>query len=113
MLRRDLNVLDAAQRAADQVNQLIDRPARRRLINPSQLQRSVHSIAANIAEGFGRGTGKDRSRILKIARGEAEETMQHLSANFRATRISATEYWGLRNLLAVIVKMLNALVRDG
>ena len=113
MARRDLNVLDAAERAADQINQLIDRPSGRRLINPNQLRRSVHSISANIAEGFGRGTGKDRSRMLRIARGETEETIQDLNANFRATRISAKEYWASRNLLAVIVKMLNALVCDG
>ena len=111
MARRDLNVLDAAERAADQINHLIDRPSGRGLIQPNQLRRSVHSIAANIAEGFGRGTSGDRSRMLRIARGEAEETIQHLTANFRAARISAKEYWALRNLIVVIVKMLNGLVR--
>ena len=112
MARRDLNVLDAAERAADQISQLIDRPSGRRLINPNQLRRSVHAIAANIAEGFGRGTNGDRARMLRIARGEAEETIQHLTANFRATRISAKEFWAMRNLVAVIVKMLNGLVRE-
>ena len=110
MARRDLNVLDAAERAEDQINQLINRPSGRRLIHSNQLRRSVHSVASNISEGFGRGTNADRARILRIARAEAEETIQHLTANFRATRISAKEFWANRNLVAVIVKMLNGLI---
>ena len=94
------------------VNHLLDRPAGRRMISTIQLRRSVHSIAANIVEGFGRGTDGDRARMLRIARGEAEESMQHLVANFRATRISAKDYWAVRNRLAVVVKMLNGLVRE-
>ena len=112
MARRDLKVLDAAEAAADMVNQLIDRPAGQRMISSAQLRRSVHSIAANVMEGFGRGTDRDRARMLRIARGEAEESMQHLVANFRATRISAKDYWAVRNKLAAVVKMLNGLVRD-
>ena len=48
--------------------------------------------------------------MLRIARSEAEETMQHLGDNFRANRISPKDYWTIRNKLAVIVKMLNGLV---
>jgi four helix bundle protein len=107
---RDLDVLDAAERAADLVNSLIDRSARA-LLHVSQMRDSVQSIAANIGEGFGRGTGRDRARSLKIARGETEETIRHLSANFRAKRVAAGEYWPIHNLLVVIVKMLTSLVR--
>ena len=109
MARRDLNVLDAAERAEVLINQLLDRRSGRRLLNPRQMGRSVHSVGANISEAFGRGTGGDRSRILRIARGEAEETIHHLHVNLQAARISEKEYWPRRNLLAVIVKMLNAL----
>ncbi|HEU4996865.1 MAG TPA: four helix bundle protein [Gemmatimonadaceae bacterium] len=107
MPHRDLNMLDAAERAADQVNALIDR-SRRRLLYVSQMRASVQSISANIAEGFGRGTGRDRARPLKIARGEAEETIRHLGANFRRKRIEPKEYWPIHNRLVVIVKMLNS-----
>jgi len=72
---------------------------------------SVQSIAANIGEAFGRGPGRARARLLEIARGEAEETIRHLSANFRTKRITPADYWPLHNLLVVIVKMLNALLR--
>ena len=108
MPHRDLAVLDAAERAAEQVNQLIDRFPRR-LLHVSQLRNSVQSVGANISEGFGRGGGRDRARPLEIARGEAEETIWHLSANFRSNRIAPEDYWPLRNLLVVIVKMLNSL----
>ena len=106
--RTDLYVLDASERAADQINELIDGPSGRRLLHVIQMRNSVQSIAANIAEGFGRGSNGDRARLLRIARGEAEETIRHLNANFRAKRVTSQDYWTIHNRLVVIVKMLNA-----
>src|SRR5688572_822452 len=111
MSHRDLNVLDAANRAADLVNQLIDKSPRGRLLHVRQMRDSVQSIGANISEGFGRGTGRDRDRSLEIGRGETEETVRHVAANFRARRITAKEYWPIRNRLVVIGKMLTAIIR--
>ena len=71
---------------------------------------SAQSISANIREAFGKSGPRDRARSLEIARAETEETIGHLSANFRTHRIPAADYWPLRNLLVVIVKMLNALI---
>ena len=110
MAHRNLDVLDAAERVAQQLNELIDRSPPRRLLHVRQMRKSVQSIGANISEGFGRGAGRDRARPLEIARGEAEETIRHLSANFRANRIDATAYWSLRNLLVVTVRMLTSLL---
>jgi four helix bundle protein len=109
MTHRDLDVLDAADRAADGIDRLVTKSPRR-LLHVSQMRSSVQSIGANISEGFGRGKGRDRVRPLQIARGEAEETIRHLSANFRTNRIEPSVYWPLHNLLVVIVKMLNALI---
>ena len=109
MPHRDLDVLDAAERAAERVNRLIEQSPRR-LLHAAQMRDSVQSIGANISEGFGRRKGRDRAHPLEIARGEAEETIRHLSANFRSKRIAAREYWPLHNLLVVIVKMLNSLI---
>jgi four helix bundle protein len=44
----------------------------------SQLRRSSNSISANIAEGFGRTTKKDKSYFYTVARGSAYETQNHL-----------------------------------
>ena len=106
---RDLDVLDAAERAADAINSLIDR-SHRRLLHVRQLRDSAQAIPANISEGFGRRKGRDRARSLQIARGETEETITHLASNFRAQRIEPKVYWPIRNLLVVIVKMLSSLL---
>ena len=109
MAHRDLNVLDAAERAAEAINRLIDRFPRK-LLHVRQMRKSAQSIVANISEGFGRGRGRARERSLEIARGETEEAIQHLKANFRAHRIPSKDYWPPHNLLVVVVKMLNSML---
>ena len=44
----------------------------------SQLRRAANSVSANIAEGFGRNTSKDKSNFYIISRGSAFETQNHL-----------------------------------
>ena len=107
---RNLNVLDAAEQAAKQVNELLDRPKRLPLLHVTQMRDAAQSVVANIADGFARGTLRDRNRSLTIARAEFEETIRHLQANFLANRTGAEEHRPLRNRYVVIVKMLNALV---
>ena len=109
MAHRDLDVLDAAERAADGMNRLIDRSPRQ-LLHVAQMRDSAQSISANIREAFGKSGPRDRARSLEIARAETEETIGHLGANFRTHRIPAADYWPLRNLLVVIAKMLTALI---
>ena len=106
---RGLSVIDAAEQVADEINQLIDDGAER-LLHVTQLRKSAQSVNANISEGFGRGKGRERDRSLRIARGEAEETISHLRANFQARRIPDALYWRLRNRLITIVKMLTAIL---
>ncbi len=48
-------------------------PASERYGLTSQMNRSAVSIAVNIAEGAGRGRGRDFQRFLRIARGSAAE----------------------------------------
>ena len=49
------------------------RDARTRSLS-DQLYRAVGSIAANISEGYSRGTGKDRARFYEYALGSARES---------------------------------------
>lgn len=44
----------------------------------SQIRRSANSVSANIAEGFGRYSNKDKCQFYVIARGSAYETQNHL-----------------------------------
>lgn len=47
---------------------------RRTLGLSDQLYRSLGSISANLAEGYSRGTGKDRARFYEYALGSARES---------------------------------------
>jgi four helix bundle protein len=107
---RNLNVLDAAEQAARQVDALIDRSTRPPLLHARQMRNSAQSVSANIAEGFGRGSAGDRNRSLAIARGESEETIRHLNANYQTNRIGPADYRPLRNRYVVIGKMLTSLI---
>jgi four helix bundle protein len=106
-----LRVIDAARGVVDGINQLLD-TSKRPLLYDVQLRASAGSIAANIREAYGRRAGAERNQFLRDARGSAEETDEHLRANFRRTRLPPARYWRLHNRLAVIVKMLNSMLSD-
>ena len=108
-----MRVLDAAQRAETQMNHLIDRAPRGRLLNVAQLRDSVSGIPGNISEGLGRRRGADRTYKFEAARGEAKETLSRLKPNFETGRIRGPDYWPLRDLLETIEKMLDSLISHG
>jgi four helix bundle protein len=58
----------------------------------SQVRRSSSAIAANIAEGFGRGTTREFLRSLQIARGELEETRYFMLLSRDLGRITKEEF---------------------
>jgi four helix bundle protein len=108
---RGLDVLDAADLVADEVNRLID-GAPGRLIHVQQMRKAAQSIGANISEGFGRGRGRERDHSLRVARGETEETIRHLRPNFTTNRIAKADYWRVRNRLITIARMLTSLLHE-
>lgn len=69
----------AALKLANEVHYLIQRlPREERDVTGKQLRKSVKSTMANIAEGFGRHTYRDKASKYTIARGENSETKAHL-----------------------------------
>lgn len=105
-----LRVLEAARAVVNDVNELLD--ARRgRLIYRNQIRESAGSIPANIREASGRQPGAERNQFLRFARGSCEETDERLLANFRSSRLAEERFWSIHNRLAVIVKMLNAMMK--
>jgi len=75
----------------------------------SQVRRSASSVAANIAEGFGRGTTRELLRTLQIARGELEETRYFMLLSRDLARISAEEFDRINAECDAVGKLINAL----
>ena len=108
-IHRNLVVLDAAEQIVAEVVRLAT-ARRSRLLFKGQLLKSAGSISANIQEAFGRATKADRNKSLVVARGEAEETIEHLRSNHSANRIEGRAYWRLHNRLVAVTRMLSALM---
>jgi four helix bundle protein len=69
-----------------------------------QLYRSLGSIAANIAEGYSRSSGRDQARFFEYALGSAREARQwYFHARF-VLRAKVTEH--RMRLLVMIIRLL-------
>ena len=108
-MQNPLRVLDAARSVVEEVDQLLD-AEKQPLLRKSQLRESAGSITANIREAYGQRRGRGRAKFFIHARGSAEETDEHLRANFNAKRIEENVFWRLHNRIAVIVRMLAKLI---
>ncbi|AZA72912.1 MULTISPECIES: four helix bundle protein [Chryseobacterium] len=73
----------------------------------SQLRRSAESISANIAEGFGRRTSKDKSRFYDISRGSAFEAKSHLIYGVRVKYFKETDYLEIKNIIDEVIHEIN------
>jgi four helix bundle protein len=78
-----------------------------------QLRSSVKSVGNNIAEGYGRGPGKDRRRIYRIALGEAMESLNQLRGMVNDGLMPKSLFYKLFSRGRAITKMLAALIADG
>lgn len=79
-------------------SEILSRDFRGRELAKQQV-RSLDSICANIEEGFGRGFGKEWPQHLKIARGEARESLGRyerchrlLPTNLIALRVATLDH---------------------
>ena len=108
-VHRNLALLDLAERIIAEVVPLTR--GRSRLLFKEQLLNAAQSVHSNIGEAFGRGTKRDRNRVLFIARGEAEEAIRHLRPSQIARRIDERRYWRLHHRLVTAVKMIDSIMR--
>jgi four helix bundle protein len=76
----------------------------------SQLRRSVQSIAANIAEGYGRYYYQEGIRFAYIARGSLEETYNHLTYANRMGYLSNQEYEELDSSIQEQKRLINGFI---
>jgi len=78
----------------------------------SQLRRSANSISANLAEGFGRRTMKDKSHFYIIARGSAFETQSHILYGNKVSYIDKKESNELFDKYNSLIYSLNKLIKS-
>jgi four helix bundle protein len=76
-----------------------------------QLMRSAGSIAANIAEGYSRGTGADRRRFLEYALGSTRETLVWYGA-FSADAFPAERVDRLISIRRLLLTMIRNSRKD-
>jgi four helix bundle protein len=76
----------------------------------NQVLRSASSISANIAEGFGRRTGKEYTHYLIVARGSMTETLDWYLKCRDLQLINMVTFSARRDALEEILKMLNRMI---
>lgn len=76
-----------------------------------QIIRSSDSIAANIAEGYGRYTSKDRKRFYMYSRGSFEETKCWLRKSIRRKIINKNSVEQYKTIIDELGPKLNAFIK--
>ena len=76
----------------------------------SQIRRAITSIAANIAEGWGRGSTGEYVQFLTVARGSLMEVETHLIVACNLLFLSDAAFAPFSKEIEEIGKMLNALI---
>ena len=77
-----------------------------------QLVRAADSIGANIAEGYGRGTGADNRRFVRTARGSLNETQHFLRRAYRRKLMTKAQVDLLKPLIDELGPRLNAYLKS-
>lgn len=78
----------------------------------SQLRRAAVSITSNIAEGFSRGSYKDKNKFYYMALGSLTEVQNQLTISKDIKYIKLQEYLELKELTIEISKIINGLIKS-
>jgi four helix bundle protein len=76
----------------------------------SQIRRASSSIAANIAEGCGRGSNPEFARFLQMAMGSASETEYHLILAKDLKLLADSDFKKLEAKTEEVKRMLASLI---
>jgi len=77
-----------------------------------QIRRSVSSISANIAEGFGRSTTKDKIHFYYIANGSLTETQNHLLVARDLKYLDDETFKKIAEQTITTSKLINGLIKS-
>lgn len=83
---------------------------RRTVALSDQLYRAIGSIGANLAEGYSRGTGKDRARFYEYALGSARESRDWYFKSRHILGDAVVEH--RYGLLGEIIRLLLTMIPD-
>lgn len=107
-----LDVWQRTQDAAVLVYKLAGKfPADERYSLTSQIKRAVASISANIAEGFGRQSEKEKIQFYSVAYGSLLETKNHLYLAVKLGFIDQQELQDALEQLTICQKQLASLIK--
>jgi len=76
----------------------------------TQIRRAAVSVAANIAEGWGRGSTREYIHFLRIARGSLMELETHLIISHHLGYLQETQLQTLQKQIESVGMMLNRLL---
>lgn len=108
----DLKVWQKARRLCVETYRLTESlPPKERFGMTDQIRRAALSACANIAEGYGRGGGKDFSYHLRIARGSANEVQCCAIIASDLGFLSPPALDVLKGLAVEVKKMLTSLLK--
>ncbi|MFQ5661600.1 MAG: four helix bundle protein [Gammaproteobacteria bacterium] len=77
-----------------------------------QMTRSTDSIAANIAEGAGRGSYQDNRRFVRMARASLYETRHWLRRAYKRRLINESQTEKIKPLIEEVGPRLNAYINS-
>ena len=108
----DLVVWKKARDFKNEIFQLVKAfPAEEKYRLSDQLIRSSRSISAQIAEGHGKRTNKDKIKYCIQARGSLSETINHLIDAFDCLYINSEQLKYYRDKIVEVEKILNGYIR--
>jgi len=76
----------------------------------SQLRRASVSVPSNIAEGYARGTDKEKLHFLRISSGSMSEVETQLMLSLNLGYIDQEKYNELSETVTSVWKQLNSLI---
>jgi len=76
----------------------------------SQMRRAAISVPSNIAEGYARGTDREKLHFLRISSGSISEIETQLTLSLNLEYIGQETYDKLSNQMTSLWKQLNALI---
>lgn len=77
----------------------------------SQIRRASSSVSANIAEGFGRGSNKDRAHFYHIALGSLFETKNFIYLSAKLEYVGQNQTDSVINQIESIHKQITAILK--